>query len=337
MNKKVLIVDDEPLALQMVKRYLSAAGYEALPATNGKEALHILHHEDVQLVITDWVMPEMDGLDFCRMVRSLESVGFVYIIILAAHSDKELIVEAFGAGADDYLSKPFHRGELLARVKAGARIIELEADLEKKNRQILKANAEMAVLNAKLRDMATTDELTGLANRREAWNQFASLWALAKRHDTLLSCLMIDIDEFKNVNDFYGHNIGDAVLQETAGLIKKVTRGGDIVSRIGGEEFLILCPHTNSKMAVNLAERLRKTVEANVIKLENCELHVTISIGIAERTAVMANPDHLLTIADKALYAAKSAGRNRTCIAPCKTADSTCNEQPAGEPLETTN
>lgn len=332
MDNKILIVDDEPSSLHIVNRYLSAAGHQVLLATNGKEALNVLHHEDVKLVITDWVMPEMDGLEFCRAVRSLESTGFVYIIILAAHSDKDLIVQAFETGADDYLSKPFHRGELLARVKAGIRIIDLETNLEKKNRQILKANAEMSVLNNKLRDMATTDELTGLANRREAWAQFSSLWSLAERHNTALSCLMIDIDEFKNVNDFYGHKAGDIALQETSRLIKQVTRGGDVVCRIGGEEFLILCPHSNAKMAAILAERLRKAVESNVIRSKISELRFTVSIGVAERTPVMANPDHLLTIADKALYAAKNAGRNKVCIAPGIAADNTCSERTAIEP-----
>jgi len=243
-------------------------------------------------------------------------VGFVYIIILAAHSDKERVVEAFDAGADDYLSKPFHRGELLARVKAGVRIIELEADLENKNRQILRSNAEMAVLNRKLQELATTDELTGLANRREAWMQMNKIWASAERHGHPFSCLMIDLDEFKSVNDLYGHSVGDTVLRETARLIKQDTRTSDMVCRIGGEELLILCPNNNAREIAQLAERLRHKVETHVIKHDKLELRITISIGIAERTNLMTTPDHLLMIADKALYAAKSAGRNKVCMAP---------------------
>jgi len=321
MDRKILIVDDEPSSRQMLKKFVSAAGYQPLSATNGKEALDIIRNEDVQLILTDWMMPEMNGIDLCRAVRSFEGIGFVYIIILAAHSDKERVIQAFEAGADDYLSKPFHRGELVVRVKACIRIIDLEANLEKKNRQILKVNAEMVVLNRKLQEMATTDELTGLSNRREAWTQLGNYWATAERHGNPLSCLMIDFDKFKSINDFYGHSVGDVVLRKTAELIKSNTRAGDIVFRIGGEELLILCPHSPASKIAILAERIRKAVEDNIITHDNQELGITISIGIAERSKVMSTPDHLLMMADKALYAAKNAGRNRVCLAPGTSAE----------------
>ncbi|UCD29091.1 MAG: diguanylate cyclase [Planctomycetota bacterium] len=330
MDKKILIVDDDPSTRRMLKEYLTASRYDICSAIDGKEALNILRSEEVQLIITDQVMPQMNGLDLCRNIRSFEGIGFVYIIILAASHDKNLIIKAFEAGADDYLSKPFHRGELLARVKAGVRIIDLEADLAKKNREVLKVNAEMAVLNNRLQEMATTDELTGLANRREAMEQLNNLWAMAQRHGHPLSCLMIDLDEFKSINDLHGHNAGDAVLKETAKLINKHTRVGDTVCRIGGEELLIISAHTTAPMAAKLAERLRKAVESNMVEFENKELCVTISVGVAERSKIMVTPDHLLIMADKALYAAKSAGRNKVCTAPFKTVDNT-SDQPVGD------
>jgi len=312
-NKNILIVDDDPATLAMLRKYLSTAGYDVFSATNGKEALDLLRVNEIQLIVSDWVMPIMDGIELCQTIREFEAIGFIYIILLAAHSDKERVVEAFEAGADDYLSKPFHKGELLARVNAGCRIIELEADLERKNREIHKVNAEMAILNRKLEEIATTDELTGLANRREAMNQLTSAWASSERHDHPLSVIMIDLDKFKNVNDTYGHSAGDVVLQNTARTIKKHTRSGDTVCRIGGEEVLVICPHADEDQAIALAERLREAVASDIIKCDDLEICVTISAGVAEKCRSMSTPDHLLARADDALYAAKEGGRNKVC------------------------
>ena len=183
MGMKILIVDDDPSILLVLKKCLSGAGYEVMSATNGADALHILLSQGPSLMITDWMMPGMTGLELCRAVHSTEGIGFVYVIVLTSLSDKEHVVEAFAAGANDCVSKPFHHGELLARVEAGIRIINLETDVAKQNRKIHKVNAELALLNSKLERMATTDELTGLANRRYAMRQLETYWSAAERHD----------------------------------------------------------------------------------------------------------------------------------------------------------
>lgn len=315
MTNKVLIVDDDPVMRRTLERYLSVAGYGVLLAENGAEALRIMRAKGPRIVITDWMMPEMDGLELCRVIRSSEMVGFVFIIILTVHSDTDRVVEAFDAGADDYLSKPFHRQELLARLKAGTRIIQLEAGLARQNREIHKVNAELAILNEKFEKMATTDELTGLANRRHALDRLNEFWAMAERHDQPFACVMMDIDHFKRCNDTYGHDVGDLVLRETARILSDSARVSDTVCRLGGEEFLVLCPHTNVEAVVEVAERLRKAVEAAVMKCEDAEFSITMSAGVAGRGEVVRNPNDLLKKSDAAMYLAKRSGRNRVCVA----------------------
>ncbi len=314
----ILIVDDEPTSLVLLSSYLTRAGYRVLTAVNGAEALHILGDEGPQVVITDWTMPEMDGLDLCRAIRSHEGITFTYVIIVTAHqTSDERLVEAFDAGADDYLSKPFKSKELLARLRAGERIVRLQGELANRNREVHRYNAEveivnrkLAVANKELNRMATTDELTGLINRREAMTRLANCWAAAKRHGDPLACITIDIDNFKKCNDAYGHAAGDEALRRTADVLKTNTRCEEAICRVGGEEFLVICPRSTEAMAVIGAERLRRAVEASTIRYGDVTLRVTISAGVAERTPSMSTPDDLLRVADKALYKAKDRGRN---------------------------
>lgn len=322
MNRKVLIVDDDPAMLRLLEKYLAASGYEVLQATNGQEALKIVLSEEPPIVVTDWVMPEIDGVALCRMLRQHEGVRFVYIIIVTAHSDYERIVEAFDAGVDDFLSKPISKHELLARMRAGEHIARLEADLASRAREVHRLNAAMAVANDKLelandqlKRMATTDSLTGLINRRAAMDKLHEMWETAARYDHGFSCIMLDIDHFKSFNDTHGHAVGDAVLHAMGSLLQTNVRMTDKVCRIGGEEFLVLCPNISATGAAVCAEHLRAAVEAHDFPHKETPLKVTISLGIAEWSSALAKPDELLKIADDALYASKDAGRNRVTIA----------------------
>lgn len=312
--RKILIVDDDPIMIRLLEKHLSLTGYSLLKASDGAEAMRLIMAEGPALVITDWEMPRMNGIELCRAVRSTDGVGLTYLIILTSHSDKKRVVEAFEAGADDYVSKPFDRGELLARVKAGMRVIEAEADLARQNLEIHKINAELTILNAKLEKIATTDELTGLANRRHAMIRLTEYWETALRYQEPISCIMMDLDHFKRVNDTYGHDVGDVVLRELGRILSQHTRLGDLACRLGGEEFLILCPHTTTEGAKLLAERLRKTVEITPIAVGDKTLHVTISLGVADRNDFTNSKDDLLKSADYALYQAKHGGRNRVCV-----------------------
>jgi len=312
---KVLVVDDMPDNVKLMSYHVADAGYEVLTAKDGREALEIMHSEGPPIVLTDWMMPEMDGLEFCRAVRESESIGFAYIIIVTANSDEDQLVEAFESGADDFLPKPYHLPELLVRLKAGVRIVELEASLEKERLEAHKANAELAVLNETINRLATTDELTGVSNRREAMRHLGEQWSLARRHGQPLTCLMFDIDHFKKFNDDHGHDVGDAVLQSVAQTLRKTARKGEQVFRIGGEEFFMLCSSAGESEGAEAGERLRRAVESTVIQNDVVGLSVTISVGVAQATEDMKNPEELLKQADIVLYSAKASGRNRVCVA----------------------
>jgi diguanylate cyclase (GGDEF)-like protein len=314
MILRVLIVDDDSSALRLLQHHLTSGGYEVVTATNGREAMEVLHREGPQIVITDWMMPEMDGLALCRAIRESECTGFVYVIMVTAHRDKAQTIEALEAGADEFLCKPVHREELLARLKAGTRILQLEEVLAQQHRKVHKTNAELAVLNERLERLATTDELTGLANRREAMRRLHELWALSVRNSEPLSCFLLDIDHFKRCNDAYGHDAGDAVLRSTAHLLKGSARAGELVSRVGGEEFLVLCPGSTARMAALGGDRLRRAVESHQIPCAGRSITVTISVGAAERDSTTSTPEELLRRADEAMYSAKKNGRNRVCI-----------------------
>jgi two-component system, cell cycle response regulator len=312
---RILVVDDDAAALQLLERYLRNAGYDVVTAANGAEALNIDLAVAPQMIITDWMMPELNGLELCRRLRAHPDLGFVYVIVLTAQAERDRVVEALNAGADDYLTKPYGREELLARVRAGQRIVHLQADLATRNREIAQTNTQLSLVNEKLRVMSVTDELTGLANRREALTRLAECWALAGRYGDPLSCMVADLDYFKRLNDTYGHAAGDRALKEIARRLQESVRAGELVCRLGGEEFLILCPRASVHAAQAAAERLRAAVAAAPVDWDGAQLPVTISLGVAERTAAMPSQEHLLKAADDALYAAKAAGRNRVCAA----------------------
>jgi diguanylate cyclase (GGDEF)-like protein len=310
----IMIVDDDPDGLRVLERQLSAAGYRVTTASSGLNALEIDRAQAPQMIITDWMMPELDGLELCRRLRRGDESGHAYIIVLTASREENRTVEALEAGADDFLTKPYNRHELLARVRAGERIVRLEAGMAERSREVSRYNARLAAANDQLRIMATTDELTGLANRREALARLAEHWSLAVRHGDPLACVIADIDHFKRFNDALGHAVGDAVLKATAEVLRKTARAGEAVCRIGGEEFLLICPRSRAQSAEVAAERLRSSAAAHVIQHNGNSMSVTLSLGVAERTERMAGPDDLLKAADDALYAAKRAGRNRVCV-----------------------
>ena len=322
MNRKVLIVDDDPAMLRLLEKYVTENGFDVLQATNGQDALELVLAEAPPIVITDWMMPEMDGVELCRALRQHEGVRFVYIIIVTAHSEIDRVAEAFEAGVDDFITKPLRRPELVARLRAGGHIARLEDDLVTRTCEIHRLNAEMVLANEKLetanerlKRMATTDELTGLLNRRELMNRLKGMWASKERYGTIFSCIMLDIDFFKKFNDTYGHAAGDAVLRATAGVLQANVRTTDLVCRMGGEEFLILCPSVRAKEAGVCAEHVRAAVEAHDYAYDGIGLRVAVSLGVAEWDADMTKSDELLRKADDALYLSKQSGRNRVTIA----------------------
>jgi two-component system, cell cycle response regulator len=295
----VLIADDDTVSRLMLARTLTSCGYEVVAAKDGDEAWSILEKPDApRLAILDWMMPGMTGPALCRRLRESNREPYTYVLLLTARTDKQDVVEGMEAGADDYITKPFETKELEVRLRAGRRILDLQADLVKAREA--------------LREQATHDPLTGL------WNRYALLDTLkreqrrAAREGTPLAVIMADLDHFKRVNDTYGHLAGDAILREAARRMQSVVREYDHVGRYGGEEFLIVLPGASAVNAVQLAERLRAVIAQEAMSADGGPpIGVTASFGVfAAGRAAGADPEMLIRLADQALYRAKEKGRN---------------------------
>jgi diguanylate cyclase (GGDEF)-like protein len=256
-------------------------------------------------------MPEMNGLEFCRTLRKTEQGSRMYFLLLTGMVHDDELVEGFEAGADDYVTKPFNPRVLTARLRAATRVVNLQQESERDAANLRKFATELAVANRRLQQAALTDSLTGMPNRRYLLERVEQEWAAYARNQRPFSVMMIDIDGFKQINDTFGHEAGDQVLRQVAVLLRRAARTEDVVGRLGGEEFLVICPGTNQAMGVRVAERLRQTVASHVFQVDGVAIRVTVSIGISERESGMAHVDDLMRRADTALYRAKNDGRNR--------------------------
>jgi diguanylate cyclase (GGDEF)-like protein len=299
---KVLVADDSRIYRKLVEQTLSGKQYTVLFAKNGQEAIDLFTEHQPSLVITDWMMPDLTGIELCERIRNHSRNSYTYIIILTGITEKDELVKGLAAGADDYLTKPFHSNELLARVGVGRRIVELHRQLEAKN-----------VL---LQELALTDPLTALPNRRAIEDWATRQLSGAIRYGFSFLVVLADLDHFKRVNDTYGHDAGDTVLKRFAEILKANSRRSDICGRIGGEEFLFVLTHTTQDNARMVIERIRAELEATKFDFEGSSLTVTASFGLAGFEGSQPTDfNRLITQADVALYAAKRAGRNRIEIA----------------------
>ncbi len=301
----ILLVEDEPVTAKRIESTLSKAKYPVSVAQNGREALQQISKKFYPFIITDWMMPEIDGLELCRRIKDSQGHGYCYIVILTSRDCEEDIVSAIEAGADDFLTKSPSHGELLARVKAGMRILQLEQSLVE--------------VREELKKLSVTDSLTGCYNRSYLDEHLPHELERAKRYRRPLSLLFCDLDHFKHVNDTFGHQAGDSVLKEFVGCIEHSIRNGlDWLARYGGEEFLIIAPETDLEGARGMAERIRKEVSEIGIQLPSQTVRITASFGvtgISPRTAhEKISPTALIDLADEQLYNAKIAGRNRVCM-----------------------
>ncbi len=298
----VLLAEDDPISRRLFEKILVKEGFSVTPAENGRQALELFRQHFFPIVLTDWQMPEMEGPELCRAIRKENPERYVFIIMLTSKGTKEDIISGLGAGADDYLTKPAHHAELVARIKSGIRILELEKSL--------KAAVDEIHL------MSITDPLTGIYNRGYINQRLPQEIRRAVRYGRDLSLLLADIDHFKQVNDTYGHLAGDAVLKQFARCVTETTRQQvDWAGRYGGEEFLVVLPETDQAGAMVLAERLRQAIEVCDPQVEGNSIRITASIGAtgfspqARRNTVTA--EDLLRQADSLLYQAKQGGRNQ--------------------------
>ncbi|MGZ8164077.1 MAG: GGDEF domain-containing response regulator [Methylobacter sp.] len=311
----LLLVDDDPMMLARLSKQLATAGHRVQVCRNGESALKYVIENNPHLVITDWRMKPMDGIQLCKTLRASNFGKSIYLIMLTATESEDALVEAFDAGIDDYVTKPVSLRVLLARVQAGQRIIVLQQEIEKERRNIERYSAELSVANRRLKHMANTDLLTDLPNRRYAISRLQQEWTMAQKFRRPLSVLMLDLDYFKSINDTLGHNMGDKVLAHTAKIIRETVRTSDIPCRLGGEEFLVISPNTDITAAMQLAERIRRSIEKNQLVKVVFPRPVTISIGVASSIGAKPDWEELINLADQALYRVKQGNRNGVQLA----------------------
>ena len=287
----MLVVDDDPTIRILLRRLLAHEGYEVLEAADGVEALSIISSEAPHIVIADLLMPNIDGIELCQKIRELNLPHYVYILLLTGTERGEAeLVRSLVAGADDFFYKPIASAELFARLHAATRILNLEARLQEQSRY---------------------DFLTNLLNRRTLTLFLEKEWSRSRRYNHSLSCAMLDIDRFKQVNEEHGHFAGDEALMHVARLLDRQTRSADLVGRWGGEEFLVLFPETEVKGATQWAERFCRLLAATPLEFDGKQISLTASIGVAERIELMEQPSDLLQQADDSLRQAKRDGRDR--------------------------
>lgn len=292
-NNTILVVDDTVGNLDILSDLL--CDYDVVVATNGIDALEICEEEEIDLILLDIMMPQMSGIEVCQILKSKEDTKEIPILFITAKTDEASIQEAYEAGGIDYVTKPFRPVELLAKVKIQFQLQEMTNELIR---------------------LATVDTMTGLYNRRHFANLSATSMSNALKDGTDLSVMMLDIDKFKTINDTYGHKVGDDVIVSLANILKSKQRKDDIISRFGGEEFVILLPKTDVKNANILAEDIRDSVEKSQVDLEDSQsIKFTVSIGVSNVDLINEKDvEKSLIRADEALYEAKNSGRNMVCV-----------------------
>jgi two-component system, cell cycle response regulator len=299
--RRVLVAEDDAMFRKILATWLKNWGYEVTLAEDGASAWKILEQAaPPQLLILDWMMPAISGLELCRKIRERNQIPYQYILLATANDAKQDLVTGLEAGADDYLTKPFDKSELQARLRAGNRILTLQDDQIRAHEQ--------------LRFQASHDQLTGVLNRGEILETLRRELERAARSQTAIGLLMLDIDHFKRINDTYGHLTGDAVLKEVAQRIVKAVRSYDAVGRYGGEEFVVVLPGCGREEIDHSAERVRAAVNQGSIQASESKIPATISIGAAVANNGSISDTEMLAAADSALYKAKEAGRNRTVL-----------------------
>lgn len=310
-NVQILIADDSLVSRHLLDATLRKWGYEVVVACDGTEAWDILQRDDAPpLAILDWMMPGMTGTEVCSLVRQRARQPYTYILLLTSKSLKEDLIEGMESGADDYIIKPFDQHELKVRLRAGTRLVDLQAEL-------------LSTREA-LREQATKDSLTRLWNRSSILEILQRELARGQRENTPVGVVLLDLDHFKAINDTYGHFAGDAVLKEAARRMQRTIRQYDSMGRYGGEEFLVIFPGCAEDSTVEKAERLRSYLASEPLLLTETSVTLTASFGAtAALPGVENSSESLIRTADDALYRAKKLGRNRVEVLPDRHASTT--------------
>jgi len=308
---RILLVGDHSATQKSFKTILEKAGHTITIASSAAAALEQIKIRPPQLIISNLDMQGMDGVECCKALRKHSEWHKIFVFIVTDQENTDRLVDIFDAGANDYLTTPINDKILVARISAAQRIIHMQETQEEDRLQLRQFADELAISNQRLQVLALTDELTDLPNRRYGIERLDQEWAVAVRGARPVTCMMIDIDHFKSINDVYGHPVGDEALKLIAQSLRQAARKQDIVCRLGGEEFLVICPDTDSNSGFQYAERLRQFVSAQTLSAQGGKIHFTVSIGLTDNSNLTSS-EAMLHQADERLYAAKAAGRNRT-------------------------
>ncbi|GAC1545343.1 MAG: diguanylate cyclase [Acidimicrobiales bacterium] len=320
---RVLVVDDDAVSRTVLARAVRALGHEIITAVDGEDGWSRYQSEAPHVVVTDWLMPRLDGPGLCRRIRASETDGYTYVVLATGLDERDHAIEGMDAGADDFLTKPVSEPELRARLIAAERVTGLHQRLKDQQE-------ELAALNAQLGRAARTDPLTGLSNRMRLEEDLSVTQGRMERYGQQFCVALFDIDDFKAVNDRRGHLAGDAVLRKVAMVLRGTVRVGDGVYRFGGEEFLCVFPELSAAEGRATAERILGLVRrSHSDHLGSRSSPVTISGGVASTEMLPgANVHELIRLADTALYRAKAAGRD--CVKVARIGDGAPN--PASAP-----
>jgi two-component system, cell cycle response regulator len=290
----VLVIEDHPDQRDLLAIVLQREGYRVVTAANGIEALEKLQTDNVQIALSDIMMPKMDGFELIKQVRSNPSLKSIYLILITARIQEGDRVRGLDLGADDYITKPFSFSELLARIRVGSRVVQYQQHLEYQTQ---------------------VDSLTGLFNRRAFENKMNEEFERSKRYHNPLSVLILDIDNFKMINDTYGHHGGDAALVKISETLRERTRQSDFPSRYGGEEFVLVLPETDQENAVQVANKVHEAIRSHSYGTTARPFLLTVSIGVSSTSArFYSDWRELIADADQALYSAKNSGKDKVEI-----------------------
>jgi len=306
---RTLVADDDPITATLLSTTLARSGMDVTVAHDGDVAWQQLNSvQPPALAILDWMMPTLDGVELCRRIRSTQRLAGMYVILVTGRDSRDDLVAGLQAGADDYMAKPIDLAELKARLGVGIRVANLQQSLTR-NVDELKATRD------RLARLASTDALTGVYSRRWWFDLAEKEFSRSRRYDRVFSLLMADLDWFKQINDTYGHEAGDRVLNQFGTMLRRTCRDSDVIGRLGGEEFALLLPETRSGAAQHLASRITEGCRSLVVDASAEDVSCSCSVGVTEVRPHDERLDNVLTRADQALYAAKRAGRNRWTFA----------------------
>jgi two-component system cell cycle response regulator len=295
---RILVIDDDTDNINLIREALSRAGYLTNDASNGEDGLHKIKAWNPHLILLDMNMPGLDGIKTLELIRKNHVDEYIAVLFITGNSQVDDIVKGLDAGADDYIVKPFRISELLARIRAKLRVKEINDQLRRSTKR--------------LEELVDRDQLTGLYNMHYVYRRLEQELTRAKRYQKCISCIMIDLDNFKNVNDENDHLFGSWILTDVARIIKECARSIDIAARYGGDEYLLILPETDLAGAERFAERLRKSIEQTHFLHEGQKTQITCSLGVVavDMKTNTIDGKSFVRIADQMLYDAKNSGRN---------------------------